>query len=45
MQQNIFEQNYVVIGCNVVLRVFVQRINKEKLIALNTDVNLRKGEN
>ena len=38
MQQNIFEQNYVVIGCNVVLRVFVQRINKEKLIALNTDV-------
>ena len=38
MQQNIFEQNYVVIGCNVILRLFVQRINKEKLIALNTDI-------
>ena len=38
MQQNFFEQNYVVIGCSVILRLFVQRINKEKLIALNTDV-------
>lgn len=38
MQRNIFEQNYVVIGCSVILRLFIQRINKEKLIALNTDV-------
>ena len=38
LRNRTFLNNYVVIGCSVILRLFVQRINKEKLIALNTDV-------